>query len=428
MPEKERPSYWLPVQHSMLRRNQLNNYHGGHKAYMVTLRVEGMVPLLGKIEECADPVRMAECRLTALGEAMRQAWLTLPQRFHNIVIYDKAEEFVVMPEHFHGIVYVTSHMQEHLSDVIRLFKARVAMAYRHLLVQGATTPVGTAKDWLKAYQALTPAQQAEAQQWIREQARLLYSATSREKQYSAPPFKVTATGSHSKTGFLFGIGYSDSLLLGEDNLEGHRLYIYNNPKSRWLRSRNRQLLKANKAGIDTAVSISALEGYLKRECPARDVTEEKLEAVRRRLLYSATSRRIVCHTYGDRGLLERRMLPVVCHRKDAPLFSRQKERCLDEAAAGAVMVSAGISPKEREIMQAVMAAGCPVVSIIDNGFPELYHPSQEDIERCEAGRMLLVSPWQYHYRHKDDAIFVAYCKTMNCIAQAICRREDDWWR
>lgn len=427
MSEKERPSYWLPVQHSMLRRNQLNNYHGGHKAYMVTLRVEGMVPLLGKIEECADPVRMAECRLTTLGEAMRQAWLTLPLRFHNIVIYDKAEEFVVMPEHFHGILYVTSYMQEHLSDVIRLFKARVAMAYRHLLVQGATTPVGTAKDWLKAYQALTPTQQAETQQWIREQARLLYSAARCGTQGSSAPIRI-ATGSHSKIGFLFGIGYSDSLLLSEDNLEGHRLYIYNNPKSRWLRSRNRQLLKTNKVGIDTAVSISALEGYLKRECSARDVTEEKLEAVRRRLLYSATSRRIVCHTYGDRGLLERRILPVVCHRIDAPLFSKQKERCLDEAAAGAVVVSAGISPKEREIMQAVMAAGCPVVSIIDNGFPELYHPSQEDIERCEASRMLLVSPWQYHYRHKDDAIFVAFCKTMNCIAQAICRKKDDWWR
>lgn len=92
------------------------------------------------------------------------------------------------------------------------------------------------------------------------------------------------------------------------------------------------------------------------------------------------------------------------------------------------MVSACISAKEREIIQAIMDAGYPVVRIKDNGFPDLYHPSQESINLCASGLLLLLTPWQYHYRHKDENIYVAYCKTMNCVAQAICRCKDDWWK
>lgn len=457
MSDKVTPSYWLPVEHSMLRRNQHNNYHTGRKAYMVTLRIEGMCPLLGEVvptaSSCDATPRIAECRLTPLGEVMRQAWLTLPQRFHNISIIDSPEEYVIMPEHFHGIIYATGYMEEHLGEVVRLFKARVAMSYRQQLIDGTATPVGTAKEWQQAYRALSPAQQATTRQWVAEQLALLYSATRCGTQANSgqgnsgaavPPIKVVSSGKHSKVGFLFGIGYADSLLLDEDNLDGHRRYIYENTKSRWMRTHNRALLKANRDGINTDVSITALETYLRRECPARDVTDSKLAIVRGLLLYSATccgtrssatccgtrqaAGMIVCHSYGDRALLKRRVLPVVCHRKDAALLEQQKARCMQEAASGAVMVSACISTKEREIIEAVMAAGYPVIRVEDNGFPELYHPSQRRIDLCAESKLLIVTPWQYHYRHKDETVFVAYCKTMNCIAQALCRTKDSWWR
>lgn len=404
---------------------------------MLTLKIESMVPLLGRVESC--PVTCssmdtapseAVCHLTPMGEAMRTAWLTLPQRFPNVSVIDSPEEYVIMPEHFHGIIYVTGYMQEHLSDVVRLFKARVSMSYRQLLIEGQVRPVGQAVDWLTAYHALAPAQQSAAQAWIERQLALLYSATGRrtQQQQDAPPFKITPSGHHAKQGFLFATGYTDSLLLDDDNLDGHREYIRLNPQSRLQRTSNRTMLKVNRVPIDTAVTISALEGYLRRECSPRDVTAEKLQSVRSLLLYSATGCRIECHSYGDRTLLDRRLLPIVCHRKDAALFSQQKERCLQAATDGAIMVSAAISIHEREILNAVQAAGYPVIKIEDNGFPEIYHPSQERIDQCDAGKLLIVTPWQYHYRHKDEAIYVAYCKTMNCIAQALCRQKDTWWK
>lgn len=464
----------------MTRRSDHNNYHTGHKAYMVTLKIEEMAPLLGQIvptaptttaattapttvaatttaATAADPAtccRCAESQLSPLGEAMRQAWLTLPQRFPNITVIDSPEEYVIMPEHFHGIIYVMAYMEEHLSDIVKLIKARVAMAYRRLLIETATTtapakaattapgtrsavrPVGLAKDWIRAYKALPAEQQAATRQWVEGQYELLFAATRRSKEelrrlqqaLGPSPVRVASTGSHNKTGFLFATNFTDSLLLEDDNLLGHRLYIFYNPHSRWQRTHNPDCLKANRNGIDTAVTIPALEGYLRRECPPRDVADEKLAAVRSLLLCSATSGRIECHSYGDRALLNRRLLPVVCHRKDAPLHARQLARCLEAAATGAVMVSAAISPREREIMEAVIAAGHPVIRIEDNGFAPLYHPSQTRIDLCATHRLLILTPWQYHYRHKDEAIYVAYCKTMNCIAQALCRQKDSWWK
>ena len=137
---------------------------------------------------------------------------------------------------------------------------------------------------------------------------------------------------------------------------------------------------------------------------------------------------IVCDSYGDRSLLEKRLLPVVCHRKDKTRFAEQKRRCLEEAQREAVLVSPRIAKGEQEIIDEAVCDGFPVVIIHDNGLPERYHPSAERLDRCAAGRLLLVSPWRYRYRPKGEDITVAECKTMNCVAQALSRQKDDWWK
>lgn len=72
--------------------------------------------------------------------------------------------------------------------------------------------------------------------------------------------------------------------------------------------------------------------------------------------------------------------------------------------------------------------GFPVVLIADNGFTDRYHPSANRMSLCAEGRLLLVTPWRYEYRRKDDSITVAACKTMNCLSQALCRTRDSWWK
>jgi hypothetical protein len=133
-------------------------------------------------------------------------------------------------------------------------------------------------------------------------------------------------------------------------------------------------------------------------------------------------------SYGNRQLFSQRLLPVVCHRKDLRFFAKHKDACLTAAAEGAVLVSARIARGEQDIIDEAVSRGYPVILIADNGFPVIYHPSERRIALCADGRLLIVTPWKYKYRRVDETISVAECKTMNCIAQALCRLKDDWWK
>ena len=119
---------------------------------------------------------------------------------------------------------------------------------------------------------------------------------------------------------------------------------------------------------------------------------------------------------------------MVCHRKDAALFAQQKARCLAEAASGAVLVSARISKGEQEILDTALLSGYPVIRIEDNGFGDIYHPSADRMDDCASGLLLLITPWTYQYRSHEESISVPFCKTMNCVAQAICKTKDSWWK
>lgn len=140
---------------------------------------------------------------------------------------------------------------------------------------------------------------------------------------------------------------------------------------------------------------------------------------------------ITCDTYGNRELLDRNkyhLLPLLCHRKDRHLLEQQRMACLAAAKQGAVIVSACISPQENALFKELLSAGYRTIRIEDNGFPDIYHPSQDRQHYCATGTHLIITPWRYHYVAKDQSIRTAYCKTMNCIAQAVCRTRDDWWK
>ena len=173
------------------------------------------------------------------------------------------------------------------------------------------------------------------------------------------------------------------------------------------------------------MSIRALNGFLQRESPWQ-LTPDSFAAITQRLLKD--NGYVICDSYGNAELLQKKLLPVVCHRKDAALFELQKARCMAEAASGTVLVSARISQREQNIMDAVSALGFPIIRIEDNGFPDIYHPSAQRMDDCASGRLLLLTPWSYQIRSHMESISTLECKTMNCIAQAVCRQKDDWWK
>ena len=312
----------------------------------------------------------------------------------------KVDTYAVMPDHLHVLLHVTDTLLNSGGKAVHL--GQVIAGYKY----------GCAKRcW---------------QQQPERQAEPAATVSGGSAAGSSAPGLAAGSPAPERRGFppVFDRGYCDVMPVDAEQLATQRAYILNNPRSRMLRMQHPDWLRPQHGGIDTALTIPALRGYLLREGAA---TPEALTPTMCRLLQAGG--KVACDTYGNRALLtDRRCLPVVCHRRDKGRFALQKARCLEEAAAGAVLVSARIAHGEQDIMDEAVNSGYAVVLIADNGFPERYHPSASRMNLCADGRLLVVTNWQYRYRPKSEAITVTECKTMNCLAQALCRTKDTWWQ
>ena len=413
-----------PTAHSMKRRSQAHDY-SFMGVYHITINVaRGLKQPLGRIGgQLCKPDGDSDAPHVDLSPVGRMVEEELRESIHRFYPMLEVQDYVVMPEHLHFLLVAHSDVVSqsgkltHLGHVIAGFKYGCNKRYWAMMgrINLATESPGTLMTTAPGTHATTaagthatPAPETLGAERRQNDGSVLGDSVAKEK---LPP--------------LFESGYCDIMPVDADQLATQRAYIHANPRSRLMRMTNQQWLHPQRHTIDTAVSLRALYGYLQRECP-RQLTDEVFSTLVNRLLKVGDS--VVCDSYGSKELLSRRLLPVVCHRKDASLFEQQKDCCLREAAAGAVLVSARISKGEQEIMDAVLLLGFPIIRIEDNGFPEIYHPSADRMDRCAAGQQLLIAPWSYQYRTREDSISVPFCKTMNCVAQAICKMRDDWWK
>lgn len=401
------------TRHRMTRRSATHNYRLPG-LYHITMHVaEGMGHPLGTV--VGNEAATASVALTAAGAAVEHELLTAISANYEMISVDT---YVVMPEHLHFLLNVRAPIVSkngrpaHLGQVIAGFKQGCNRAYwaatgQQTCAAKPHSTVGTAGNEGGAASKGEGGNEGGA-------ATASGGFAARKERYATdrPP--------------LFAPGYCDVMPVEAGQLDTMRTYIADNPRSRWLRSRNREWLQPLRDGIDTALTPAALRRFLLRECSPHQATAEALALIEGRLIIAGD--KIACHSYGDRALLRRRLLPVVCHRKDLPRFDEQKRRCLEEAAQGAVLVSPRIAVGEQQIIDEAVDRGFAVALIADNGFPEVYHPSATRIDLCAAGRLLMVTPWLYAYRGKDEAVTVPFCKTMNCVAQALSRTRDDWWK
>ena len=474
-----------PTAHRMTRRSQDNDYTQPGM-YHVTLHVaDGMGRPFGRVTgDASRPDGSADAphvELTAIGRMVEHELLNSIRTHYNMV---EVQDYVVMPEHLHFIIEVhapivsTQGRPAHLGQVIAGFKKGCNRRYWALTGQtaGGDSADGDARRG-------KPAGTDSGGEGGADGGARRGKPAGTDSGGSCPAVfpQGSKVPSRCSTGrpVLFASGYVDVMPLHSGQLQVQRQYIRNNPRSRLLRSSHRDVLQLQRGGIDTALSIKALMKYLQRECTPWKLTAAATAQIENRLLTRASDARrgkpagtdssgegstdddarrgkpagtdsggkgstdsggegsaagggrngiIYCDSYGNRTLLTRRMLPVICHRRDAPFFATQKARCLKAAEDGAVLVSARIAKGEQEIIDTALAAGMAVVLVMDNGMTDRYHPSAARLEQCLAGRLLIVTPWQYHYMTAEEDISEVMCKTMNCVVQALCRMKDDWWK
>lgn len=365
-PRIQRAEYHLAHTPDALKRDANTNYYSGY--FFVTINVCNQHPILGTVVGHYDSVTHrasdAHVLLSPFGERVQQCWAAIPSAFPNVQLIDAQ----VMPEHFHGLLFMEKVESVYLGQVVGKFKKDCTHAYREII--------------------------------------------GRENES------------------LFSAGYNDTFPITPDEVQTKIAYIRSNPERRLIKGSLSDCFAIHRGQHSPNWTLARVGQGLRHDtylANSAEALQTALDDLRPRLLPNGDS--LALDYVGSPDLLTApRKLPLICHRADAERFPEQAAAVIREAEQGAVIVSAFISPREREILRTLIAAGCPVIEITDNGFGKTYRPRGTSFYASAESRLLQITPWTYHYEKEPSPITRPMCMVMNELARLICAQDEDWWK
>ena len=345
------------IQHTMKRRTPFHNYRD-KGTYMLTLVVEDRMPLFGTLKgEGHAPSGTANAPrvvLSALGEDIRDVEIHKIALFYPMV---EVWKLCIMPDHLHMIVRVKEEMPEgkNLGQVVRGFKTGCTRAWWSLMDRNVA--------------AMPPSGEPKGT-----------TATPVPAAFPAALVPAAFPADSNKRPLLFEKGYCDKILLRPGQLENWKRYLDDNPR--------RLAIKRQHPEFFTIMQHI-------------DIGEWPCQAVGNRFLLSIPEK-----------------AAVIVHRAYSDTeFAQLKEQWLALGENGGVLVSAAIAPREKEVMREAMDRGYLLVLLRENGFPRLYKPVGEAFTACSEGRLLQISPWDFHMQRK--IISRDQCLQLNRLAEEI---------
>ena len=367
------------TQHSMKRRSPWHDYHG-RGTYMLTLVVEGRMPLLGKLWGRVDARPgdgdAPKVMLSELGIAIAKEEIPKIHKYYPQV---EVWRVCIMPDHIHLIVRVKEDLRGGQAMESLGTEARGGQA--SALAGGAN---------------LAQTKGANQAQIGENEAGSIGMTAKREKEMGSlgmvikgfkmgcnkAYWRIYGMNTAPRKG-LFELGYNDKVLLHERQLEGWKKYLDDNPR--------RLMVKRMNPGLFTVM--------------------QNKEVVGRR-----------CQMVGNCFLLDiPDKVAVVVHRRYSEGdLRRLREEWLACGERGGVLVSAAISTKEKEVLREAMNRGYRIVLLRENGFPRLYKPCGESFYACSEGLLLQISPWDYHMEKKT--ITREQCLELNEMAERMAER------
>lgn len=422
-----------------LKRDPLCDYTEGW--FPVTLNVRGEAPVLGYVTgdaEAADGTPdEPRCVLTELGEKVEEVIASIPS-FHK---YASVASSIVMPDHLHLLIHLLPGGKEHLGKVIGGFMGGCSHEYWDVL----------GLNWRKDH---------PTQGTVSKESEKISAAAHR-----LPDRDRDHTRSFRGPS-LFVRGYNDVEAISEGEVEIKRQYIRNNPRKHLIQCdkpdcfRIRRNMKSANWTTERIMLGLCADRFIAADRSRQVEAWRQITTKGIRNSYGKVSATLHIHNgypvidlVGDIELLKRPLFPLVCHRADAPLFEQQKAAVLKVAREqGAVIVTACVSPKERDIVKLLQQELLSVIEVVDNGFSEKYKPAGRNFYAVAERIRLEVSPWEYEYRRremrpvKDEQgnavrdvngnpemveipdISRETCMVMNELVRTIAKKADDWWK
>ena len=387
--------------------------------YEITIVLKERRPVLGRLvkkpcesaalEDGADNEPTWVVEPSAMGQAALDCWRKITDFWPRVSLI----EAQLMPEHFHGILFVKERLplthpdkpegpdnrRKNLGDIIRGFKVGCTMAWRELInggeyVVGPNLPLP----------AVTPRRiLAAAPQWTE--------------------------------------GFVDTILFHQGQLAKMINYLRDNPRRLGVKREHPELFKVAR---DIEISFAAfVEGGA--IAPWSGAASGHFAAIgnhfllaRPRLVQVQCSRKFFRYRvensaknsrgpdlakYGRR----RDRKPRICRDEkgnpivelSTPEFEAKLSEALSAGRHGAVLVSPCISHGEREIARRAFETGCRVITLQNKGFSPLYKPGGKLFTTCANGNLLMLAPINRPYIPGEKPMTREQAQVLNRIAQLI---------
>ena len=231
---------------SMSRRLEGHDYTA-RCIYLITMVTEGRQPLFGKVVgDVHQPYGYPHAPHTvptALGEAIIENWQGMLARFPEM----SGIAFQLMPDHFHGILFVTDRLSRHIGNILNGFKT----GCRH------------------SFQALCP---------------VLYD-TAVQRQHP------NANRQDHNHGILFAPKYNDKVLLRGGQLDNWIRYLADNPRRLLVKREHPEFFRVQRSLVWKGMTFSALGNRFLLRKPflvqiqcSRSLTAKQIEAKKKEAL------------------------------------------------------------------------------------------------------------------------------------------------
>lgn len=335
----------------------------GAGLYHVTLTIPSREPLLGTLVIPDDDPTQARVEYNDLGRAV------LAYQKANAAHYPEIQvlHYCLMPDHLHVVWYVRKAMPRGILSAVRGFWQGVKKAGRAYSYLSSFTPES---DSYPARGTIISGKNKKLYE-IAENLRELVS----DAEYAALPPVFT------EMPFLRPMGRKDQLPVTIR-------YIDMNPQ----RLATKRLMP----------------GYFR--------VQEDIEIADRK--YSGVGNIALLQAERFAPVHVRRTMVDEAMHGDNKRLRDYMNGCVIAARQGAVMVSPFISDKEKEVLNVLLKEEHSVIVLADNGFRDYYKPSDVLFDAVAAGRVLILSPWEYDNAKRH--ISRADCVALNGMAEEIC--------
>ena len=329
--------------------------------YMITLVTEPRASIFGTLREWGVE-RSAE------GRAVYEAWQRVEARFPGV----RATYNSIMPDHFHGIVYITFEGAAELGEVVAFFAAEVERAIGRRVWCGLwRDSICLAKGQL--HRQINYVLSNAKRRWIKEQNPGLFRKVMGFRHWRLDRANETLGGAAGADGWDF------------------RRFAHDPDAEYWDLETGEEIAKPRKANR-VQRAFGEQQAYdSKLGGRGQQAHDGKDEPCCRTLAVSSP----VWTALGNPFLLDEPLLVSVRISTKTPAdeLDRLVAKIVAKAERGAVVVGPWISPGEKKVKAAVVDAGGKVVQLLPEGMGRYYKPGGLDFDLCAEGRMLRLSPF-----------------------------------